>query len=108
MSQGARRRIVVNLNEGYPELAASLAEVKPRHRAERLRVLASVGLAVLNGTQSISEFAGKLNTVSTTPYAEVSPQQPESTPQINSVDAADLDNRNRRAKALNIGKLIDC
>jgi len=108
MSLGASRRIVVFLNEGYPELAASLAEIKPRHRAERLRALASVGLAVLNGTHFTSEFTGKLNTASTTAYSEVSPQQPESTPQLNSVDAAELDNRNRRAKALNIGKLIDC
>ena len=41
--------MVVSLGAGYPELLADLEKLSGRERAERLRVLATAGLAALRG-----------------------------------------------------------
>jgi len=40
-------RITINYFEGYPELEADLTTLPPRSRAERLRLLATMGLAFM-------------------------------------------------------------
>ena len=40
-------RVSINYFEGYPELEAELKRYPPRVRAERLRLLASMGLQVI-------------------------------------------------------------
>jgi len=40
-------RITVSYFEGYPELEADLVKFSPRARAERLRLLAVMGLSVM-------------------------------------------------------------
>ncbi|MEQ1741600.1 MAG: hypothetical protein ABL869_03740 [Candidatus Nitrotoga sp.] len=42
-------RITINYFEGYPELQTDLSVFPLRARAERMRMLASLGLSVLNG-----------------------------------------------------------
>lgn len=42
----ARPRIVVRLVEAHPELNVELLALPPSQRAERLRALASIGLAI--------------------------------------------------------------
>jgi len=41
-------RITINYFEGYPELQADLSAFPLRARAERMRMLAALGLSVLN------------------------------------------------------------
>lgn len=49
-------RIVVKIAAGtYPELVADLNEVTPRERAERLRLLAMIGLRDLRQTELRSQ-----------------------------------------------------
>jgi hypothetical protein len=43
------RRIIVNIHPAQRELVEDLSAVGPRYRAERLRSLALIGLAVLRG-----------------------------------------------------------
>lgn len=47
-------RITINYFEGYPELQADLSAFPLRARAERMRMLASLGLSVLNGGRAIN------------------------------------------------------
>jgi hypothetical protein len=42
-------RVVVSIGAGYPELLTDLEKLSGRERAERLRVLATAGLAALRG-----------------------------------------------------------
>lgn len=42
-------RIVLTVTEANPELYAALQAVSTRHRAERVRTLATLGLATLSG-----------------------------------------------------------
>lgn len=46
-------RIVLTVSEGSPELYAALANMPARLRAERVRALATIGLAALNGGQPL-------------------------------------------------------
>ena len=41
-------RVIVRLGAGHPELLGDLGRFAPRARAERMRQLATVGLALLN------------------------------------------------------------
>jgi hypothetical protein len=43
------RRVIVNIHPAQRELVEDLSAVGPRYRAERLRSLALIGLAVLRG-----------------------------------------------------------
>ncbi len=43
------RRVIVNIHPAQRELIEDLSAVGPRYRAERLRSLALIGLAVLRG-----------------------------------------------------------
>lgn len=52
-------RITINYFEGYPELEAELAKFTPRARAERLRLLAAMGLSFMQD--------GRFNTFATAP-----------------------------------------
>lgn len=58
-------RITINYFEGYPELEAELAKYSPRARAERLRLLAAMGLSFMQDGRSHA------STRNTTPVAEV-------------------------------------
>ena len=42
-------RILLTVTEGCPELYAALSNVPSRLRAERVRVLATIGVAAMNG-----------------------------------------------------------
>jgi hypothetical protein len=42
-------RILLTVTEGCPELYAALSKVPSRLRAERVRVLATIGVATMNG-----------------------------------------------------------
>lgn len=48
-------RITINYFEGYPELQADLSAFPLRARAERMRMLASLGLSVLNGGRATNK-----------------------------------------------------
>lgn len=52
-------RIVVGIEQAHPELALHLLEITPRQRAERLRVLATIGLLLARGAQSHHTARGK-------------------------------------------------
>lgn len=52
-------RITVNYFEGYPELEAELAQYSPRARAERLRLLAAMGLAFMKDGHSHAPASGQ-------------------------------------------------
>lgn len=41
-------RVVVGFFDGHPELLAVMSALPPRARAERMRMLASIGLSVIN------------------------------------------------------------
>jgi len=45
-------RITINYFEGYPELEAELAKFSPRARAERFRLLATMGLSAMQDGRS--------------------------------------------------------
>ena len=50
-------KVVVALNEAFPDLVSDLAQVTPKLRAERMRALASLGLyaesGVMGGTTNL-------------------------------------------------------
>jgi hypothetical protein len=48
-------RILLVVTEGSPELHAALTTIPPRLRAERIRALATTGLAALTGDDSSNE-----------------------------------------------------
>ena len=48
-------RITINYFEGYPELQTDLSVFPLRARAERMRMLASLGLSVLNGRRATNK-----------------------------------------------------
>jgi hypothetical protein len=50
-----KMRITINYFEGYPELQTDLSVFPLRARAERMRMLASLGLSVLNGGRAINK-----------------------------------------------------
>ena len=62
-------RITINYFEGYPELQADLSAFPLRARAERMRMLASLGLSVLNGGRAINNAPAATNVQKSTPDA---------------------------------------
>ena len=50
-----KMRITINYFEGFPELQADLSAFPLRARAERMRMLASLGLSVLGGGRAINK-----------------------------------------------------
>lgn len=48
-------RILLVVTEGSPELHAAMTTIPPRLRAERIRALATTGLAALTGDDSSNE-----------------------------------------------------
>ncbi|KXS30565.1 MAG: Uncharacterized protein AWT59_3308 [Candidatus Gallionella acididurans] len=66
--QGNNMRISINYFEGYPELESELAKYPKRVRAERMRLLASIGLTTLHNGRPI------------VPPATMQPSIPVSTP----------------------------
>lgn len=42
-------RILLTVTEGCPEIYAALSKIQPRLRAERVRVLATIGVAAMSG-----------------------------------------------------------
>ncbi len=63
-----KMRITINYFEGYPELQADLSVFPLRARAERMRMLASLGLSVLDGGRAINKSP------SITPAQEATPE----------------------------------
>ena len=63
-------RITINYFEGYPELEAELAKYSPRARAERLRLLAAMGLSFMQDGRPHAPIRN------TTPVAEVARTAP--------------------------------
>lgn len=45
-------RILLSVTEGSPELYAALTTIPPRLRAERVRALATIGVAAITGGKS--------------------------------------------------------
>jgi hypothetical protein len=62
-------RITINYFEGYPELQADLSAYPLRARAERMRMLASLGLSVLNGGRAINKAPAVTPAKESTPDA---------------------------------------
>ncbi len=62
-------RITINYFEGYPELQADLSAFPLRARAERMRMLASLGLSVLGGMRAINKGHAATHAQETTPDA---------------------------------------
>ena len=50
-------RVIVSITAGCPELAAHLETQPPRARAERLRLLATLGLTALRGGLAAGQMA---------------------------------------------------
>ena len=50
-------RVIVSITAGCPELAAHLEMQPPRARAERLRLLATLGLTALRGGLAAGQMA---------------------------------------------------
>ena len=65
-------RITINYFEGYPELQADLSVFPLRARAERMRMLASLGLSVLSGGKAINKAPAA------TPVQEATPDATQS------------------------------
>lgn len=55
-------RITVTYFDGYPELEKELAKHPPRARAERLRFLAALGLALMNNRTAMQQSTKKTRT----------------------------------------------
>jgi hypothetical protein len=55
------RVVIVFPNGVHPELCAELQKVAPRHRAERLRMLATVGLFIVPGHTTLGSVPTELN-----------------------------------------------
>jgi len=62
-------RITINYFEGYPELQADLSAFPLRARAERMRMLASLGLSVLNGGRAVNKAPAIIHAQEATPDA---------------------------------------
>jgi len=62
-------RITINYFEGYPELQADLSAFPLRARAERMRMLASLGLSVLGGGRAINKAHAVTHAQEATPDA---------------------------------------
>jgi len=62
-------RITINYFEGYPELRDDLSAFPLRARAERMRMLASLGLSVLNGGRAINKALAATHVQESTPDA---------------------------------------
>ncbi|MEQ1742932.1 MAG: hypothetical protein ABL869_10620 [Candidatus Nitrotoga sp.] len=62
-------RITINYFEGYPELQADLSAFPLRARAERMRMLASLGLSVLGGVRAINKAPAVTHVQEATPDA---------------------------------------
>ena len=60
-------RITINYFEGYPELQADLSAFPLRARAERMRMLASLGLSALNGGRAINKAPSAIHAQETAP-----------------------------------------
>ena len=73
-------RIVVKFPaNAYAELLADLGQIPPRSRAERMRLLASIGMTVLHSGQGLAAFHPIANAKdSATTIAETMPE-PEKT-----------------------------
>ncbi len=52
-------RVIVSITAGCPELAAHLETQPPRARAERLRLLATLGLTALHGGLAAGQTADR-------------------------------------------------
>ena len=52
-------RVIVSITAGCPELAAHLETQPPRARAERLRLLATLGLTALRGGLAAGQMADR-------------------------------------------------
>jgi len=89
-------RINVNFFDGHDELEAELAKCAPRARAGRLRVLASLGLATLNGALP-KKPRKQPHTASDTPRTN---PVPVATPHIPAVAAAPVSHVSDEAHAL--------
>jgi hypothetical protein len=55
-------RILLSVTEGSPELYADLISVPSRLRAERVRALATIGVAAISGNMSASDHGGSAQT----------------------------------------------
>ncbi|MFZ1545919.1 MAG: hypothetical protein WAT12_02305 [Candidatus Nitrotoga sp.] len=62
-------RITINYFEGYPELQADLSAFPLRARAERMRMLASLGLSILDGGRAIHKAPAVTSVQEATPDA---------------------------------------
>jgi hypothetical protein len=51
-------RILLSVTEGSPELYADLISVPSRLRAERVRALATIGVAAVSGSMNTSDHDG--------------------------------------------------
>ena len=66
-------RLVVKVTDAHPDLHAALLPIPVRKRAERMRSLALLGLAVLAGRQP----AAVLSVPAATPAPPASPAEPD-------------------------------
>ncbi len=64
-----KMRITINYFEGYPELQADLSAFPLRARAERMRMLASLGLSILDGGRAINKAHAVAHVQEATPDA---------------------------------------
>ena len=75
-------RVVMAINQANPELLAELANIPERLRAERLRVLATIGLKILSqGSMAFAPWPGP------PAQAGVAPVEPEP-PKVSGKSAA--------------------
>lgn len=81
-------RITINYFEGYPELLADLSAFPLRARAERMRMLAALGLSVLNNTHRAPVAAVNDFPSHATPVAPVSKTDDKSTRHGNNSSSA--------------------
>jgi hypothetical protein len=80
-------RIVVKFpSKAYDELLADLEQIPPRTRAERMRLLASIGVTFLRSGQGFVAFHPIANAKdSTAAIAEAMPEQEKATSGFNRV-----------------------
>ena len=83
-------RITINYFEGYPELQADLSAFPLRARAERMRMLAALGLSVLNNQHrapiaAVNDFPSRA-----TPVALVRDADDKSTQHDRGSSSADI------------------
>jgi len=68
------RRVIVNIHPAQRELVEDLSAVGPRYRAERLRSLALIGLAVLGGGVGMAPRLSPVPTPTDEPVGTSDPQ----------------------------------